>query len=389
MVKSLLSRLLSRRPPAAGALGDGAPSRGLRSSRTPADGTFRTLLSRTLRPLLAVAALTLLAGCNTLVLNPPGDVAAQQGDLIVVSTVLMLLIIVPVIGLTLFFAWRYRASNKSATYKPDWDHSTQLELLIWAAPLLIIIVLGAITWVSTHTLDPYRPLHRVAAGRPVPADVKPLVVEVVALDWKWLFLYPEQNIATVNELAAPVDRPIHFKITASTVMNSFYIPALAGQIYAMPGMETQLHAVMNAPGNYEGFSANYSGAGFSGMRFRFHGMDQAGFDQWVAQNRASGNTLQRADYLKLEMPSEKEPVRRYGAVAPGLYKAILNRCVDSSKMCMDEMMMIDASGGLGLNTNALAPRRKGDLRGGPVVTSAMCVTEPTATPNWGVASLAP
>lgn len=339
--------------------------------------------------LLPALALSLLAGCNTLVLNPPGDVAAQQGDLIIVSTVLMLLIIVPVIGLTLFFAWRYRASNKSATYKPDWDHSTQLELLIWAAPLLIIIVLGAITWVSTHTLDPYRPLQRVAAGKPVPADVKPLVVEVVALDWKWLFLYPEQNIATVNELAAPIDRPIQFKITASTVMNSFYIPALAGQIYAMPGMETQLHAVMNSTGSYEGFSANYSGAGFSGMRFRFHGLDQAGFERWVEQNRASGKTLERADYLELERPTAKEPVRRYGAVAPGLYKAILNRCVDASQMCMDEMMMIDASGGLGLNRDALMQRRKGDLRGGPVVTSAMCVTEPTATPNWGVASLAP
>jgi cytochrome o ubiquinol oxidase subunit 2 len=346
-------------------------------------------LKSLLRPLLLASALLPLTGCNMLLLNAPGDVAAQQGNLIIVSTVLMLLIIVPVIALTLIFAWRYRASNKAAVYKPDWDHSTQLELLIWAAPLLIIIVLGAITWVSTHTLDPYRSLSRIKPGQPVAADAKPLVIEVVALDWKWLFLYPEQNIATVNEIAAPVDRPIQFKITASTVMNSFYIPALAGQIYAMPGMETKLHAVMNQPGNYEGFSANYSGEGFSHMRFRFHGMSQADFDSWVAQNRASGKILQRADYLELERPSEKEPVRRYGAVAPGLYKAILNRCVDTSKMCMDEMMAIDAGGGLGLNTNALAPRRRGDLRGGPVVTSAMCVTEPTATPNWGVATLAP
>lgn len=342
-----------------------------------------------LRPLLLTGALLPLAGCNTLLLNAPGDVARQQGDLIIVSTVLMLLIIVPVIALTLYFAWRYRASNAKATYKPDWDHSTQLELLIWAAPLLIIVVLGAITWVSTHTLDPYRPLDRIKAGQPVAADVKPLEIEVVALDWKWLFLYPEQNIATVNEIAAPIDRPIKFKITASSVMNSFYIPALAGQIYAMPGMETQLHAVMNHPGQYDGFSANYSGHGFSHMRFKFHGMDQAGFDKWVESNRASGQTLERAGYLELEKPSEKEPVRRYAAVAPGLYHAILNRCVDSSKMCMDEMMMIDANGGLGNSANALAPRRRGDLRGGPVVLSAMCVTEPSATPNWGVANLAP
>ena len=347
---------------------------------------FRHPLAR----LGALAALALpLSGCNWIVMNPHGDIAVQQADLIVTSTLLMLLIIVPVIALTLFFAYRYRQSNAEATYAPDWDHSTRLELVIWGAPLLIIIALGAITWMSTHTLDPYRPLDRIAKNRPVPAHVKPLVVEVVALDWKWLFLYPEQNIATVNELAAPVDRPIQFKITASTVMNSFYIPALAGQIYAMPGMETKLHAVMNHPGNYEGFSANYSGEGFSHMRFRFHGMSQADFDGWVAQNRAANKVLQRADYLELERPSEKEPVRRYSAVAPGLYQAILNRCVDSSKMCMDEMMAIDAGGGLGLNTNALAPRRRGDLRGGPVVASAMCVTEPTATPNWGVATLAP
>ncbi|MBX9403185.1 ubiquinol oxidase subunit II [Lysobacter sp. BMK333-48F3] len=342
------------------------------------------------RPLLVAGAALALAGCNTVVLNPSGDIAQQQGNLIVISTVLMLLIIVPVIALTLFFAWRYRASNTKATYKPDWDHSTQLELVIWSAPLLIIIVLGAITWVSTHTLDPYRPLDRIKPGQPVAADVKPLVIEVVAMDWKWLFLYPEQNIATINEVAAPVDRPIQFKITASTVMNSFYIPALAGQIYAMPGMQTQLHAVINKPGDFEGFSANYSGAGFSHMRFRFHGLDQAGFDAWVAKNRASGTTLERAGYLELEKPSEKEPVRRYGAVAPGLYQAILNRCVDSSRMCMDEMMAIDAAGGLGLSTDALAQRRIGDLRGGPYVASAMCLTSPNAaTPNWGVATLAP
>ena len=200
-------------------------------------------------------------------MNPSGDIANQQGRLIVVSTVLMLIIIIPVIALTIFFAWRYRQSNKEADYSPDWDHSTQLELAIWAAPLLIIIALGAITWISTHTLDPYRPLSRLDAERPVPAEAKPLVVEVVALDWKWLFIYPEQGFATVNEMAAPVDRPITFKITATSVMNSFFIPALAGQIYAMPGMETKLHAVINKPGEFEGFSANYSGAGFSGMRF--------------------------------------------------------------------------------------------------------------------------
>ena len=176
----------------------------------------------------------------------------------------------------------------------------------------------------------------------------------MALDWKWLFIYPEQGIATVNELVAPVDVPIQFKITASTVMNSFYIPALAGQIYAMPGMQTQLHAVINKAGNYEGFSANYSGAGFSHMRFRFHGMDQAGFDQWVAKTKASELSLDRATYLALEQPSERDPVRHYGRVDGELYGAILNRCVDSSKMCMHEMMAIDSAGGMGTNTFRVA-----------------------------------
>ena len=303
------------------------------------------------RGLLLLPAVAMLAGCNAVLLSPSGDIAAQQRDLIIYSTVLMLIIIVPVIVLTLLFAWRYRASNKEATYEPDWDHSTLLELLIWAAPLLIIIALGALTWVSTHKLDPYRPLDRVSATRELPANVKPLIVEVVALDWKWLFLYPEQGIATVNEMAAPVDRPIMFKITSSTVMNSFFIPALAGQIYAMPGMETKLHAVINHPGDYEGFSANFSGAGFSGMRFRFHGVSEGDFDKWVAKAKAeTGNAgeLTRDAYLKLEQPSERDPVKYFATVAPGLYDAILNRCVEANRMCMKDMMAVDQRGGLGM-----------------------------------------
>jgi cytochrome o ubiquinol oxidase subunit II len=297
---------------------------------------------------LGLLALALpLAACNTVVMNPSGDIAKQQAQLVVASTLLMLLIIVPVIALTLLFAWRYRQSNKQAIYEPDWDHSTRLELVIWGAPLLIIIALGALTWISTHKLDPYRPLDRVAEGRPLPAGVQPLEVEVVALDWKWLFLYPEQGIATVNELAAPLDRPIRFKITASTVMNSFYIPALAGQIYAMPGMQTQLHAVINKAGVYDGFSANYSGDGFSHMRFKFHGLSEQDFAAWVQKNKSEGTQLSRSAYLTLEQPSEREPVRRYATVDQGLYDAILNRCVDGGKMCMGQMMAIDASGGLG------------------------------------------
>ncbi|HVJ00197.1 MAG TPA: ubiquinol oxidase subunit II [Sphingomonas sp.] len=283
----------------------------------------------------------LLAGCNAVVLAPAGDVAAQQRDLLVISVVLMLLIIVPVMALIVLFAWRYRASNKDATYAPDWDHSTQLELVIWSVPLLIIICLGAITWLGTHVLDPYRPLARIEGGRAVTPAVKPLEVDVVALDWKWLFIYPEYGVATVNEMAAPVDRPIRFHITASSVMNSFYIPALAGQIYAMPGMETKLHAVINRAGVYDGFSANYSGAGFSGMNFKFHGLDQAGFDRWIAMARGSGGTLDRAAYVKLLQPSENVPVTRFASVEKGLYRAALNLCAAPGKPCMDETMMKD------------------------------------------------
>jgi cytochrome o ubiquinol oxidase subunit 2 len=292
-------------------------------------------------------SLPLLAGCNMVVMSPSGDIASQQRDLIVVSTVLMLLIIIPVICLSLYFAWHYRASNEKATYDPEWHHSTRLEVVIWSAPLAIIIALGAITWISTHKLDPYRPLDRIDAERTIPQGAKPLTVEVVALDWKWLFFYPELGIATVNELAAPVDVPISFKITASSVMNSFYIPALAGQVYAMPGMETKLHAVINKEGEFKGFSANYSGSGFSHMTFKFHGLNQQGFDEWVGRVKSQGTALNRDAYLKLEKPSEAEPVRYYASAEKDLYKAVLNLCAQPGKMCMDEMMHIDAMGGAG------------------------------------------
>jgi cytochrome o ubiquinol oxidase subunit II len=303
-----------------------------------------------LRGLLIPALALLLSGCDAVLFSPSGDIARQQRDLIFISVVLMLIIIVPVIFLILLFAWKYRAGSKAAEaeYDPDWNHSTVLELIVWSAPLLIIIALGAITWTSTHKLDPYRPLDQVAQNRPVAEGVKPLVVEVVALDWKWLFLYPEQGIATVNEMAAPVDRPIEFRITASNVMNAFFVPSLAGMIYAMPGMETKLNAVMNKTGDFEGISANYSGAGFSDMRFRFHSLSEGDFDAWVAKAKAEGTALSREDYLKLEQPSEREPIRYYSSVSQGLYNAILNRCVESNRMCQNDMTALDQQGGQGI-----------------------------------------
>lgn len=332
--------------------------------------------------LLGLISAFLLSGCNWVLLSPSGDIATQQKDIMLISVWLMLLVIVPVIVLTLWFAWKYRASNTEATYRPEWHHSTILELVIWSVPLIIIIALGAITWVSTHALDPYRPLDRISEGRDVPMDTKPLVVEVVAMDWKWLFIYPEQGIALVNEVAAPVDRPIEFHLTSTTMMNSFFIPALAGQIYAMPGMETKLHAVINKAGDYAGFSGNYSGAGFSHMRFRFHGLSEAEFAEWVEKNRKDGAELTREAYLKLEQPSEREPVQRFAKVDAALFDAVLNRCVETNRMCIKDMMAIDRKGGMGtagthnLASNAMLSRKIGlDLASQKTYVGTLCAPE--------------
>ncbi|MEM9012084.1 MAG: ubiquinol oxidase subunit II [Pseudomonadota bacterium] len=290
----------------------------------------------------------LVSGCELIVLRPAGDVAVQQGQLIVYATVLMLIVILPVMALTVFFAVRYRASNKRARYEPDWDHSISLEIVVWSVPLAIIICLAGLTWVATHRLNPYDPLRRISAETPVDPAVEPMVVRVVSLDWKWLFIYPEHGIATVNEAAAIVDRPIEFQLTSATVMNSFYVPALAGQIYAMAGMQTELNAVMNVPGVYDGFSANYSGAGFSQMRFKFHAFDEAGFDGWVERVRGDAPIMDRAAYVALEEASIDHPVTYYDGIEDGLWDRILNLCVGEDDLCLNDMMMVDALGGGGI-----------------------------------------
>ena len=307
---------------------------------------FKLKAFRSLSALAAMAVAAGLTGCSkAVVLNPAGDIASQQGQMVVTATLLMLIIIVPVIALTLFFAWKYRQTNTEAEYEPEWHHSTSLELVIWTVPLLIIIALGALTWIGTHKLDPYRPLDRIDAQRPLPAGVMPLEVQVVAMDWKWLFFYPEQGIATVNELAAPVDRPILFKLTSTSTMNAFYVPDLAGMIYAMPGMQTELNAVINRPGVFKGMSSHYSGAGFSGMTFKFHGLSNEDFAAWVNKAKTEGKTLNRTTYANLVKPSERDPVQRFSTVEKGLYDKVLNRCVEDRKMCMHHMMAIDARGG--------------------------------------------
>ncbi|WP_426662516.1 ubiquinol oxidase subunit II [Rhodanobacter aciditrophus] len=287
---------------------------------------------------LLLSPLALLGGCRLALLDPSGDVARQQSDVMIVTTVIIALIIVPVLVAIGIIAWRYRASNPKALYDPDWDHSPQLELVVWAAPLLIIIAVGAISWIGTHQLDPYRPLDRVAKGQPVAAGTRPLEVDVVSLRWKWLFFYPQYGIATVNELAAPVDVPIRFRLTSDAMMDAFSVPDLAGMVYTMPGMQTMLHAVVNEPGRYPGFSANYSGAGFTDMRFGFEGMSPQDFDAWIARVRAGGTDLDRAAYAVLRRPQRDAPVQYYARFEPDLYTRILDRCAGPGQQCMDHMM---------------------------------------------------
>ncbi len=288
-------------------------------------GTPRTIVS------FAVLALTaFLAGCeNQVLLSPKGEVGVAERDLILFATGLMLLVVLPVIFMTLYFAWKYRATNEKADYEPDWHHSTRIELAVWLIPLAIIIVLGTVTWISTHKLDPYRPLV---------SDAKPINVEVVALDWKWLFIYPDQGIATVNEMAMPVDVPVNFKLTSSNIMNSFFIPALGSMVYTMPSMQTKLHLIANHEDEFDGISANYSGQGFAQMRFRAHAYNQADFDKWVADVKAKGEPLSRERYASLVQPSEKHPVQFFTYDDKTLFHNIVNRCWDGKSVCLDDEM---------------------------------------------------
>jgi cytochrome o ubiquinol oxidase subunit 2 len=259
----------------------------------------------------------LLAGCNNLsVLDPKGRIGATEKSLILTATWLMLLVVIPVIVMTLAFAWKYRASNKEARYEPEWSHSTAIEVVVWLIPCLIIVALGYITWKSTHELDPYKPIE---------SNIKPVEIEVVSLNWKWLFIYPELHIATVNQIAFPVNTPVNFKITSDAVMNSFFIPQLGSQVYAMAGMQTKLHLIANEAGRYDGISANYSGGGFSGMRFEAKAMSGTEFDEWVKTVRASSQQLTQAGYDKLAAPSEKDPVAYFASVEPQLFSHILNK----------------------------------------------------------------
>jgi cytochrome o ubiquinol oxidase subunit II len=304
--------------------------------------TGQTFTTKWARRLAAAAVPLFLSGCDMVVMNPTGDIARQQRDLILIATGLMLLVIVPVLTLIVVFALRYRKGKNPQAYDPGFTHSTRIELAVWSIPLIIIGVLGAITWVTTHKLDPFRPLERISLGRPIPPGTKTLEIDVVAMDWKWLFIYPEQGIAAVNELALPVDVPVRFKITSTSQMNTFYAPTLAGMVYAMPGMQSMLHAVLNEPGDSWGYSGNYTGAGYTDMRFQLHGVDPAGFDAWVSKVKSSKASLDAARYVALDQPSEKVPVMHFGNVSADLFPRAVNQCVAPGTPCKNDVMHIDA-----------------------------------------------
>ncbi len=252
------------------------------------------------------------------VLAAKGPIAGQQRDLIIVATSLMLLIVVPVFVLTAHIAWKYRAGNAEAhhLYKPDWDHNTKLETIWWGFPTAIILVLSVIIWQSSHSLDPFKP---IASTKP------PITIQVVALQWKWLFIYPQQNIASVNYVQFPEDRPVNFEITADAPMNSFWIPQLGGQVYAMSGMTTKLHLLADEPGSFRGSSANLSGEGFANMHFTAAATPQADFDDWVQSVRKSDRSLSLAEYNQLAMPSKDKIQLSYSSTEPSLHDKIVDK----------------------------------------------------------------
>ncbi len=262
---------------------------------------YSLFVALTLGSILAVVFL-LLQGSNIEVLNPKGLIAAKERDLIALATCLMLIVVIPVFLLIFFTVWRYRANNEKAVYKPDWDYNFLAEAIWWGLPFAIIVILSIITWTSSHELDPFKPIE---------ASKKPLTIQVVALRWKWLFIYPEQKIATVNFIQFPKETPLNFEITADAPMNSFWIPQLGSQIYAMPGMKTKVHLIANETGSFNGVSANLSGKGFAGMKFIAKASSDEEFEKWLTSVRDSSHALTREQYLQLLAPSENMPASFY------------------------------------------------------------------------------
>jgi cytochrome o ubiquinol oxidase subunit 2 len=254
-----------------------------------------------------------LASCSGGVLDPAGPVGAGDATILIDATAIMLAIVIPTILLAFWMAWRYRASNTKAEYLPYWSYSGRIEAVVWSIPTLTIMFLGGVIWIGSHRLDPFTPL---------PSKTPPLEVQVVSLDWKWLFIYPQQGIATVNQLVVPAATPIHFSITSASVFNVFFIPRLGSMIYAMPGMVSQLNLQADEPGQLWGTSAQFSGDGFSDMQFDVKSVSAADFSSWAASMRGAGPALDQAAYTKLMQQTQRVPPSTYGTIDPQLFQGI-------------------------------------------------------------------
>jgi cytochrome o ubiquinol oxidase subunit 2 len=264
---------------------------------------------------LAFGVVRFLLNSDIAVLQPAGIVGQKERNLMILATLLCLIVVLPVFAMTIFIALKYRESNKKPTkYHPNWDHSLTIESVWWGIPLIIITILAVVAWNSSHDLDPFKSLDSAN---------EPLTVQVVALPWKWLFIYPEQNLSSVNYLEIPVNRPVDFEITADAPMNSFWIPQLGGQVYAMSGMSTQLHLMADKTGTYIGRSANISGRGFSGMQFETKAVTDEAFSHWVSSVKSSPQELTLDNYSKLALESENNPVTYYSSNADNLYDDVI------------------------------------------------------------------
>jgi cytochrome o ubiquinol oxidase subunit II len=271
-----------------------------------------TFINRTSIGVLALALP--LAGCGG-VLDPHGPIGNSERLILIDSVAIMLVIVIPVIVATLGFAWWFRASNERATYLPYWSFSGQLELIVWAIPALVITFLGGIAWFGSHALDPFKPLD---------SQSPPVEVQVVSLDWKWLFIYPSDGVASINQLIIPAGTPVHFTLTSTGVMNSFFVPQLGSQIYTMAGMSSQLSLQADEPGDYPGISAQFSGDGFSDMRFVVHAMAADDYARWLASAKDRGAVLDNAAYAALAQQSSNVKATTYHGVDPKLFDSIVN-----------------------------------------------------------------
>jgi cytochrome o ubiquinol oxidase subunit II len=263
---------------------------------------------------LAAGASLLLGACNRGILDPVGPIAAQEKQLLINSTAIMLAIIIPTMIATVAFAWWFRAGNKKAKYLPDWEYSGAVEMVVWGIPILTIMLLGGITWIGSHNLEPSQPLK---------SDKPALKVDVVSLDWKWLFIYPDQGIATVNQLVVPAGTPVSYRLTSATVWNTFWIPQMGSMIYTMPRMTTRLNLQADRQGSFNGLSGHFSGDGFPGMQFQVRSVPPDQFAAWAEGARGQGPALDGRGYAELSRPSSYVKPTTYGAVAPGLFDAIV------------------------------------------------------------------